>query len=464
MKRKFSTDSFTYSPRVVTAMSLPIFVELFLQLLVGNVDQIMLSRYSQDSVAAVGIGNQVMNVIIIVVSVTSAATTIKISRFLGEGGQEKRIAQTASLSVMISVIVSALCTFVAVGLQRPVFRLLNVPDEIKGETGTYLTIVGSFIVVQALYASFSAILRAYGYMKEIMAVSIVMNAANIFGNAILINGLLGMPRLGIAGAAISTDFSKLLGLLLICGIYRKKVAPAIAKGTGYRKGFQISIHWLRPFPGKIMKDVMWLGIPSAGESFSYSMSQIVILGFINMYGTSVINTKVYCSLFANIAYLFSMAVSQAAQVAIGYLIGSGQLKKVTKCIWDTIFLSMAVSVSVTFLLWLNSDFMFGIFTDDPIVHTLGKQILMIEIVLEIGRSFNITMARNMVSIGDILFPITICIIFAWGISVVGSYFIGVVMGAGLTGMWWTMAADELIRAAVFTVRLKSGVWLKRRNF
>lgn len=458
-------ENFVYSPKIVVKMSFPIFVELFLQLLVGNIDQIMVSRYSQNSVAAIGIGNQVMNIIIIVVSVACAATTIKISRYLGEGGRERRIAQTGSMSVLISLIIAVLCTIVAVGMRMPIFRALNVPEEILAETSFYLCIVGSFIVVQALYASFSAILRAYGYMKEIMAVSVVMNAANIVGNAILINGLLGMPRLGIIGAAISTDFSKLLGLALMYLLYRRRAAPMIAKGTGCRKrGSQISIRYLRPFPKRILKDILLLGIPSAGESFSYSMSQIVILGFINIYGTSVINTKVYCSLFANIAYIFSMAVSQAAQVVIGYFIGSNQLEKVTRCIWDTIKLSLAVSISITFLIWLFSDFMFGIFTDDPVVLSLGKKVMLIEIVLEVGRSFNITMARNMVSIGDIMFPITICIIFAWGISVAGSYLVGVALGFGLVGMWITMAADELTRAVVFSVRLKSGIWLKKKNF
>lgn len=457
--------NFVYSPSIVVKMSFPIFVELFLQMLVGNIDQIMVSQYSQDSVAAIGIGNQVMNIIIIVVSVTSAATTIKISRYLGEGGKERRIAQTGSLSVLISLIIAVLCTAVAVGMRMSIFSALNVPDEILGETSAYLSIVGAFIVVQALYASFSAILRAYGYMKEIMTVSVVMNAANIIGNAILINGLLGMPRLGIIGAAISTDFSKLLGLALMCTLYRRKVAPVIAKGAGCRKhGSQISVHYLKPFPKKILRAIMWLGIPSAGESFSYSMSQVVILGFINIYGTSVINTKVYCSLFANIAYIFSMAVSQAAQVVIGYLIGSNQLEKVTRCIWDTIKLSLAVSVSITFVIWLFSDFMFGIFTDDPVVLSLGKKVMFVEIFLEIGRSFNITMARNMVSIGDIMFPITICIIFAWGISVAGSYIVGVALGFGLAAMWCTMAADELTRAVVFSLRLKSGAWLKKKNF
>ena len=69
------------STKQVFKMSVPIFVELLLQLLVGNVDQFMVSHYSQNSVAAIGNANQVMNIVIIVLNVMSVATTILLSQY-----------------------------------------------------------------------------------------------------------------------------------------------------------------------------------------------------------------------------------------------------------------------------------------------------------------------------------------------------------------------------------------------
>ena len=77
------------STKTVFKMSIPIFIELLLQLLVGNVDQIMISQYSQGSVAAIGNGNQIMNIIIIVLSVTSVASTILFSQYLGAKNKRK---------------------------------------------------------------------------------------------------------------------------------------------------------------------------------------------------------------------------------------------------------------------------------------------------------------------------------------------------------------------------------------
>ena len=64
-------------------MTWPVFIELLLQMLVGNIDQIMLSRYNETAVAAVGNSNQIMNTLILTFTVISLAATILLSQYLG---------------------------------------------------------------------------------------------------------------------------------------------------------------------------------------------------------------------------------------------------------------------------------------------------------------------------------------------------------------------------------------------
>ena len=66
-------------------LSLPIFAELLLQLLVGNMDQFMISHFGPAAVAAIGNGNQVMNVVIIVLTTMSTAATILLTQHIGAG-------------------------------------------------------------------------------------------------------------------------------------------------------------------------------------------------------------------------------------------------------------------------------------------------------------------------------------------------------------------------------------------
>ena len=433
------------STKTVFKMSIPIFIELLLQLLVGNVDQIMISQYSQGSVAAIGNGNQIMNIIIIVLSVTSVASTILISQYLGAKNKRK-IAETCNVSLFVISLFSLFAAILICIGHRAIFIWMKVPQDILKEASSYLTIVWLFVIVQGIYMTFAAILRSFGFMKQVMYVSAIMNLINIAGNAILINGLFGMPQLGIVGAAISTDISKLIGLIIIYRLFRKNINIALS--------FKI----LKPFPTQTLKNLLHIAVPSGGEELSYNLSQVYILKFINLFGTAVIATKVYCSMLANIAYVYSIALSQATQIMVSYLIGSGDLEKVKKRVWTTLGCSMFIALGLTAVLYFNAETIFGIFTDDPEVILLGKKILFIEFFLEIGRTANIVLTKCLVAVGDVLFPVTIGIIFMWLIAVLVGYYFGVHLGMGLVGIWVAMTIDECMRGILFVIRFKSGRW------
>lgn len=229
-------------------MSLPIFVELLLQLLVGNIDQMMVSRVSQQSVASIVNANQIMNLVIIVLSMASTAATVILSQYLG-AEDKANSSRTCMVSILMITVVSLLSTLLVFAGYKPLYKALRVPEEIFDEASLYLLIVGACITVQGLYLIFSAIIRAFAMMKEVMIVSIVMNVMNIIGNAILINGWFGMPRLGAVGAAVSTDISKLVGLGLMILLFVK------------RTNVKLGLRFLKPFPVQIMKNSAFWRFP-----------------------------------------------------------------------------------------------------------------------------------------------------------------------------------------------------------
>ena len=83
----------------VFKMTWPIFIEILLQMMVGNVDQFMLSHYSQHSVAAVGNANQIINIVILALSVISMAATILIAQHRGAGNREK-VAEVCTVALL----------------------------------------------------------------------------------------------------------------------------------------------------------------------------------------------------------------------------------------------------------------------------------------------------------------------------------------------------------------------------
>lgn len=438
-----------HNKQSIIKMSWPIFVEIFLQMLVGNVDQFMISQYSQPSVAAVGNGNQIMNIIIILLTVMSTATTILIAQYLGAKNQEK-ISEVCTVSLLFNGLFGLVSSVLLITFHRQLFAWLQVPAEIMDETSIFFSIIASGIVVQGLYFSFVASFRGYSWMKTTMVVSSVMNILNIFGNWLLIYGFWNIPAMGVAGVAISTTISKCIGLIIIYYIFRKHL------------GIKISFKYLRPFPWESLKRILYIGIPSGGETLSYQLSQTTIMKMVNAFGLIVINTKVYVAIVAMFAYIYALAISAAMQIVVGYLIGSNNFEEVGKKVWYTMRISLLACTGLTALLYLSSDYVLGIFTTDPEVLKLGKTILFIEIFLEIGRAINIVMVRALQAAGDIKTPVTVGIVCMWSIAVGLSYILGVVMEMGLVGIWIAMATDECMRAVIFIYRWRSGAWKNKK--
>lgn len=432
----------------VFRMSGPIFIELALQMLVGNVDQFMVSRISEEAVAAIGNGNQLMNIVIILLSVLAGATTVVLSQTIG-AGDARQVRRVCGVSTLIAGIGGLIATLILTAGAGPIFRLLEVPSDVMASACGYTGIVGALVLVQGLYMNFAAILRSYGLVREVTMVSAVMNLCNIAGNAVLINGLLGMPRLGVIGAAISTDLSKCIGLVLVLLMVRRRL------------GIQLQRADLIPSGDGQARRLLRIALPSAGQELSYNLSQISILRMVNLMGTAVVAAKVFCGMLANLCYLYSQAISQATQIVLGYLVGSGQRREISRHVWTTDAVSCAVSVFVTAILVLFSGPIFDFLTPDAAIAALGRQILRIELVLEIGRSINIVMVRCLVALGDVNFPVALGVVSMWGVSVLGAWFLGVHLGMGLVGVWWAMAADECLRAVVFLIRFLQGSWRKR---
>lgn len=429
----------------VFAMSLPIFIEIGLQMLVPNMDQFMLSHYSQDAVAAVGNDNMIVNMIILTLSVLSQAATILIAHYRGADDLHNA-SRVCSVSLGLNLVLGALISLVLFAVPEVFLNILGVPSEIRADAFLYLRWIGLFVIVQSAYMAFIAFLRGFGLLRETMLCSSIMNVLNICGNMILIHGLGPIPSLGVAGVCISTNTAKTLGLLLVIHLLRKKTP------------LRLSFRHLQPFPRKTLKKLLYLGIPSAGETFSYQLSQTTIMTFVNLFGIAVITTKVYAYIIAMISYLYSQALAMATQILVSYFKGADKNSEVDKRVKFTILISMLLSGSLAILVYFHSDGIFSLFTADPEVHALGKMILFVDIFLEIGRAVNMCMVMALNAAGDVKAPITIGIIFMWSVSVLGSWFFGVHLLWGLVGIWVAMALDECSRGLVFFWRWHQGVW------
>ncbi|OPZ92362.1 MAG: Multidrug resistance protein NorM [Firmicutes bacterium ADurb.Bin419] len=431
------------------ALVWPIFIESLLRILFGNVDTFMLSAYSDNSVAGVGAANQFVSIIILMFQVVSSGCTIIISQYLG-AENKKRASDVALVSIGFNMVLGIITSIFMFVFSGSILKIMNFEQDIYNYSKEFLTIIGSFSFIQALSITVSAILRSYGLVRYPMYVNMGANILNIFGNSIFIYGLFGVPVLGVRGVAIATVASQLIGLVAIILVLVKNVDM----GLSIRKIYSLPINIVK----EVLRDIFKIGGPSAGESLSYNVSQIVITAIIGTMGAYALTARVYVFNLMLFIMLASMSIGQGTQIIIGRLVGAEKMDEAYKTCIRSLKIAIAVSFSVAILFAVLSRPLLGLFTDDPRILSVGSMLLLVTIVLEPGRAFNIVLGYSLKGTGDAKFILILGLIFMWVVAVFMSYILGIRFNLGLLGVWIAFALDEWIRGIFMLVRWKSRVW------
>lgn len=432
----------------LVALTWPIFVEMLLHMLMGNADTLMLSQYSDHSVAAVGVANQIISVIIVMFGFVAGGAAILIAQNLG-ARKPNTAGKIAVTSISLNLIFSALLSLGLYAFSKPVLILMDLPVELMNEASIYLNIVGGFIFVQALIMTVSAILRSYGFTKDTMHVTLGMNVLNAIGNYFVIFGPFGLPVLGVEGVAYSTMISRFLGFIVLLFLLIKRINKElpIQSFFNYKKAH--------------VKALLGIGIPSAGEQLSYYASQMAITYFIAQIGTAALTTKVYVQNIGMFIFLFSIAIGQGTQILIGHMIGAGEVEKAYDRCLKSFKIATVIGTLAAAAAYFSSDFLLGIFTDNQTIIEKGTLLLLLTIVLEPGRATNLVLINSLRAAGDVQFPVIVGILSMWGVSVTFAWFFAIFLDLGLAGVWIGFICDEWIRGLLMLRRWKSKIWMQK---
>ncbi|MCQ2080916.1 MAG: MATE family efflux transporter [Lachnospiraceae bacterium] len=424
----------------------PMFMELLLNIFINNVDTLMLSHYSEIAVGAVGNANQIMFLLILMFNIIATATSVIVAQYLGAEKYSK-MNTIYTLAMIVNFFFGVVLSVAFVVFKEPILVLMNVPVEMIPDAKIYINIVGGSLFLQACYNVMLQILRCNGHAKIGMHISIVINIINMIGNYVFLYGPLKFLNLGVAGAAIPTAVARTVALIAsIVYFYRKKIG-------------QFALRYIIPFPGKMLFEMIKIGLPSAGENLFYNMYQLVLLSFINGMGNDAVNAKVYCASLMSFAMVFSNSAAMATQIIVGHLVGAGNEDAAYRRAFSTLKISLPITIGLSTLNCILSPYSLRLFTSNENIIHLGFYILLVDIVIEIGRCLNMTFVSSLKASGDYMFPLYIGILTMWGFGVPVGYGMGVALGIGVSGVYIGTAADEFIRGLIVMRRWYKKKWL-----
>ena len=427
------------------SLIIPIFFELLLVTIVGNIDTIMLGYYSDEAVGAIGGITQLLNIQNVIFSFINMATAILTAQFLG-AKDYKRVKQVISVSLVLNVLLGLILGGIYLFFWESLLQKINLPAELIGIGKYYFQMVGGLCILQGIILSCGAILKSHGRPTETLIINVGVNILNIIGNTFFIFGWLGMPVLGPTGVGISTVISRGIGCVAAFYMMCKYC------------NFTFKKKYIKPFPFKIVKNILSIGLPTAGENLAWNVGQLMIVAMVNTMGTTIIASRTYLMLISSFTMTLSIALGQGTAIQVGHLVGAGEIKEVYHKCLKSLKIAFIFAFVTTSLVFLFRKPIMSIFTTNPDIFKASLKIFPLMILLEMGRVFNIVIINSLHAAGDIKFPMFMGITCVFTVAVLFSYLFGISLGWGLAGIWLANAMDEWIRGLAMYFRWKSKKW------
>ena len=434
-----------FSNRALKRLIVPMIIEQFLAILVGMSDSIMVATVGEHAVSGVSLVDNIFILLIYLFAALATGGAVVMGQYLGQNKHEK--ANRAVNQLILFTALFAICIMIGLYLARNLVlhRVFGaIEANVMEASKTYLLIVSASIPFIALYNAGAAVFRTMGNSKVPMYLSMMMNAINVGGNAILIFGF-GM---GVAGAATSTLVSRVISavaiILLLC-------SP------------EHLLHLERPFSFKLdfgmLKKIAYIGIPNGLENGMFQLGKIMVLSMITGFGTAAIAANAVSNIIATFQVLPGMSVGMAVITVCSRCVGAGDYEAAryyTRKILKLVHILIIV-FSVTTLVALPGIMHLYNLSDDAMTFT--KQIIWyhgICCMLIWPEAF--TLPNTLRAASDVKFCMILSIISMWVFRIAFSYIIAVRMGMGVLGVWIAMTIDWAVRAVLFIIRYRGKRW------
>lgn len=444
-KQKQDRSHYLFSNRELANLIGPLVIEQLLAVFVGMADSIMVANVGEAAVSGVSLVDNIMILIINIFAALATGGAVVAGQYIGR--KDEKSACKAATQLVWFVSLSAVAIMILVYLGKDI--ILNqvfghITAEVKGHADIYLLIVTASIPFIALYNGGAAIFRAMGNSQVSMRVSLLMNAINVTGNAILVFGL----RIGTAGVAIPTLISRMVAAIVITVLLCNQTRILHIERT-------LKIR----FDGRMIRKILAIGVPNGLENSMFQLGKILVLSLVSTFGTYAIAANAVSNAIALFQILPGMAISLAITTVISQCVGANDYEQVhyyLKKLLAIIYVAMVGTVALIFLAlplilkaYNLSDQTAAAATN--IIHFHGISAMIIWPL-----SFALPAAYR--AAGDAKACMYTSIVSMWIFRIGFSYLVGKYMGLGVFGVWVAMVIDWVVRAICFIIRYFNGKW------
>ena len=437
--------NYLFSDKSLYRLILPLIIEQLLLVTVGLVDSMMVSSLGEAAVSAVSLVDSINILLINTFTALATGGAVVAGQYIGQKREDsacKAADQLVLFLTVSSIVVMILCYLSKYFILHVVFG--KIEADVMSYANTYIMIIFTSIPFIAIYNGGAALFRAMGNSKITMKISIMMNLVNLTGNAILIYGF----KMGVAGSAIATVFSRMLAALVICYLIKNQDLQ-----------IHLSKKLCKKFDKKLIQKILYIGIPNGLENGMFQLGKIIVLNLIATFGTAAIAANAVGNFIALFQIVPGMAISQAALAVTSQCIGAGdfdQTKYYTKKLIKLSIMSILIAVLIT---TIALPIIIKAYSLSPYTAKMTKVIILYHGVIAVFIwTISFVLPNTLRASNDVKFCMIIAILSMWIFRIGFSYVLGRYMGLGVMGVWIAMSIDWIFRAICFVVRYKGDKW------
>lgn len=429
----------------ILAMAAPAIIEMGLNTILGVADMIMIGQLiGSGAIASVGFSNQIMYFLIFTFSAFNTGAVAMISRAYGEKDLDK-MKRVAEQNVVLNLIIGICVTGLAFVFRMQIFAIYDIEPEILTGALSYFNYILVGFVPMFLSFAFASILRGSGDTKTPMWITGFANLINIVGNYVLITGWGIFPELGIAGAAISTSFSRTVATFMyIYVLYLKQ------------SDIKLKVKWI--FDKHILEPLFRISLPGGIEQFFMQLSFVVVGVFIAKLDTDSEALFRILIQIESLSFMPAVGISIAVATLVGKSLGEKDIDKASEVGKTASILGILWGVLVGIIFVVVPLPLLYAFTTDQTVIAIGIPVMLYMAFNQPGLNYMIVMGGALRGAGDTYKLMIYTMVRLWGLFVPLSYLFILTLEQGVAGLWQAEILSILATAIIIFKRFHSREW------
>ncbi len=416
---------------------------------VNLADNIMIGGYSQTALSGVAIVNQIQFLLQMLMLGTGSAIGVLGAQYWGKKELDP-IRKTTSIGVLLGIIISAVMMVLVFFFPTQALGLLTNEQAVIQEGSKYLVIICFSYVLFAVSNNLLSALRSVETVKIGFVVNMVALVVNIVLNYGLIYGRLGMPELGVEGAAIATLTARVVEFVVVVGY-----VILVDKKICWRPGNLLHID-------KIMfRDYIRVGMPLILANGIWGIAMSVQTAILGRLGEDTIAANSIATTIFQVVSVVVYAASNASSVLIGKTVGEGDIARVKAYTKTMQVLFLIIGVATGAVLFSCRNLIIEFYDVTPAAADLARQFILVLSVTVVGTSYQCSCLTGIVTGGgDTKFVLINDLIHQW-LIVIPAAFLSAFVFCG--PIWVTLAclkADQVLKCFVAIVKVNRYRWIR----